>query len=58
LFKLETEDVTPAEPPAMSSAVPNWRSGDSIYFGHKTVRAVGIRDDDAAQPPVIVEEAS
>jgi hypothetical protein len=42
----------------MSSAVPNWRSGDSIYFGHRTLHAVGIRDDDAPQPPVIVEEAS
>jgi hypothetical protein len=33
LFKLETEDVTLAEPPTMSSAVPNWRSCDTIPLG-------------------------
>jgi hypothetical protein len=43
----------------VSSAVPNWRSGDTIQLGHRTLRVVGIRDDDADQPPVlIVEEAS
>jgi hypothetical protein len=59
LFELETEDGTPAEPPTVSSAVPNWRSGDTIQLGHRTLRVVRIRDDDADQPPVlIVEEAS
>ena len=58
LFKLKTKDSVPAEPPTLSSAVPNWRAGDTIPLGHKTLRVVGIRDDDADQPPVrVVEEA-
>ena len=57
LFKLETTDGMPAEP-TLSSAVPSWRAGDSIPLGGKTLQVVGLRDDDADQPPVlIVEEA-
>ena len=37
-------------------AVPNWKAGDSIDFGHWTLRVVGTRDDDADQPPVLVVE--
>jgi hypothetical protein len=33
LFRLETTDGEPAEPPTLSSAVPNWRSGDTIPLG-------------------------
>lgn len=41
------------------SAVPDWLPGHAIYFGPRTLRVVGVRDDDADQPPVlIVEEAS
>jgi hypothetical protein len=59
LFKLETTDGVPAEPPTLSTAVPNWRPGDTIPLGGKTLQVVGLRDDDADQPPVlIVEEAS
>jgi hypothetical protein len=58
LFKLETTDGAPAEPPTLPSAVPNWCPGDTIPLGGKTLRVVGLRDDDADQPPVlIVEEA-
>jgi hypothetical protein len=56
LFKLETPEGVPAEPPTLSSAVPNWRAGDTIPLGHRTLRVVGIRDDDADQPPVLVVE--
>ena len=56
LFRLETVEGEPAEPPTLSAAVPNWRIGDSIYFRHKTVAVVGKRDDDADQPPVLVVE--
>ena len=56
LFKLETTDGVPAEPPTLSSAVPNWRPGDVIPLGRKALRVVGIRDDDADQPPVLVVE--
>jgi hypothetical protein len=59
LFRLETTDGTRADPPTLSSAVPNWKPGDTIPLGGRTLRVVGIRDDDADQPPVlIVEEAS
>jgi hypothetical protein len=35
LFRLETIDGLPAEPATLSSAVPNWRSGDRIPLGAK-----------------------
>jgi len=53
---LETPDGAPAEPPSFSAAVPNWRPGDTIHFGHRTLRVVGRRDDDADQPPVLIVE--
>ena len=56
LFKLETADGTPAEPSSLSAAVPNWSPGDTIHLGHKALRVVGIRDDEADQPPVLVVE--
>jgi hypothetical protein len=56
LFKLERRDGTPAEPSSFSSAVPNWAPGETIHFGHRTVRVVAVRNDDADQPPVLVIE--
>jgi hypothetical protein len=57
LFRLETTGGVPAEPPTLASAVPNWRAGDSIHFGRRTLRVIGTRDDDAAdQPPVLIVE--
>lgn len=56
LFKLESEDGTLAEPPTMSSAVPNWCSGDTIQLVHRALRVIGKRDDDADQPPVLEVE--
>jgi hypothetical protein len=56
LFKLETPDGALAEPSSISSAVPNWAPGETLHFGHRTVRVVGVRDDDADQPPVLVVE--
>jgi hypothetical protein len=29
-FKLERKDGTPADPPRLSTAVPNWGTGDTI----------------------------
>jgi hypothetical protein len=58
LFRLETPDGAPAEPPTLTSAVPNWRVGDTIPLGHsRTLRVVGVRDEDADQPPALVVEA-
>ena len=56
LFRLQMEDGAPAEPPTLDSAVPNWRAGDRIPLGGKTLRVVGVRDEDADQPPVLVVE--
>jgi hypothetical protein len=57
LFRLERTDGTPAEPPTLHSAIPNWGAGDTIPLGRdRTLRIVGLRDDDAEQPPVLVVE--
>jgi hypothetical protein len=56
LFRLETVDGAPAEPPTLTSAVPNWRSGDTIPLGQKTLRVLRVRDEDAEQPPILVVE--
>jgi hypothetical protein len=56
MFKLETVEGEPAEPPTLSSAVPNWRPGDEIPLGRRSLHVVGVRDDDADQPPVLVVE--
>jgi hypothetical protein len=59
LFRLETLEGVPAEPPTLASAVLNWKAGDTIPLGRTTLRVVAVRDDDANQPPgLIVEEAS
>jgi hypothetical protein len=43
-FTLEYEDGSPAEPPALSSAVPNWRPGDTIPPGDsRALRLVEVR---------------
>jgi hypothetical protein len=41
LFRLETPAGTPAEPPTLSAAVPNWQPGDTIHLGHRTLQVVG-----------------
>jgi hypothetical protein len=57
LFKLETRDGLPAEPPMLSSAVPNWSPGDEIPLGPgRALRVVEMRDDDGGSPPVLVVE--
>jgi hypothetical protein len=50
LFKLETVEGTLAEPSSLSSAVPNRGPGETIHFGHRTMRVVGVRDDGEDQP--------
>jgi hypothetical protein len=56
LFRLQIADGAPTEPPTLSAAVPNWSPGDTIPLGHRTLRVVVLRDDDADQPPVLVVE--
>jgi hypothetical protein len=48
LFRLETPEGTPAEPPSIAVAIPNMRAGDTIPLGGRTLRVVRVRDDDAA----------
>jgi len=53
LFRLETVEGKPADPPTLNAAVPNWPAGSTIHVGRRTLRVVGTRDDDAEQPPVL-----
>jgi hypothetical protein len=50
LFRLEYTGGVPADPPTMTSGVPNWKAGDTIPFGRRMLRVVAVRDDDADQP--------
>jgi len=57
LFKLETRDGLPAEPPTLSAAVPNWSAGDVIALSaDRGLRVVAKRDEDADSPPVLIVE--
>jgi len=56
LFRLETVDGEPANPPTLSAVVPNWGVGERIYLGGRTLQVVGHRDDEADAPPVLVVE--
>jgi hypothetical protein len=38
MFKLEREDGTPADPPTLDTAVPNWSAGDTIPLGRDKTR--------------------
>jgi hypothetical protein len=58
LYRLEQEDGTPADPPTLKTAVPDWRSGDTIPLGGRTLSVLAVRDDDADQAPVLVVEDS
>jgi hypothetical protein len=57
IFRLELEDGTPADPPRLDTAVPNWRAGDTIPLGGgRILRVIDIRPgeqpDDASVPVV------
>jgi hypothetical protein len=56
-FRLQRTDGSPADPPTYRSSVLTWRQGDTIPLGGgRTLRVLGVRDDDADQPPVLVVE--
>jgi hypothetical protein len=44
-FRLQTAEGASAEPPTLTSAVPNWRPGDTIPLGRRTLRVVHVRDE-------------
>jgi hypothetical protein len=54
MFRLVQEDGTPTDPPTLKSAVPNWRPGDSIPLGGRSLRVIDVRDEDVGQAPVLV----
>jgi hypothetical protein len=41
LFRLETADGAPAEPPRFETAMPNWSADDTIPVGARTLRVLG-----------------
>jgi hypothetical protein len=46
-FKLEREDGTPADPPTLHTAVPNWQAGDTIPLGaDRMLRVIETRFED------------
>jgi hypothetical protein len=55
-YELQREDGTPADPPTLKTAVPNWRVGDTIPLGGRTLRVVRVRVVDPDQNPVLVVE--
>jgi hypothetical protein len=56
-FRLQRTDGSPADPPTYRSSVLSWRQGDEIPLNaERTLRVLGVRDDDADQPPVLVVE--
>jgi hypothetical protein len=59
-FSLEHEDGSPAEPLTFSTAVPNWRPGDTIPLGgNRTLCVVDIRPGPEPDgDPVLVVEAA
>ena len=56
-FRLEKENGTPADPPVLHTAVPNWSAGDTIPLSaDKTLRVIATRFVDEA-PVLVVEPA-
>ena len=48
-FRLEHEDGTPADPPTLKAAVPNWQTGDTIALGRgRMLRVVAFRLDEGS----------
>jgi len=56
VFRLETADGAEADPPKIESVVPNWRAGDTIPLGPRTLRVVDVRHDEADDASVLVVE--
>jgi hypothetical protein len=56
VFRLETADGAPADPPKLESAVPNWSPGHTIPLGARTLRVVDVRYDEADDASVLVVE--
>lgn len=58
-YKLETQDGTPADPPLLHTAVPNWHPGDTIPLGRdRVLRVTEVRADDPDEDSVLVVGAA
>jgi hypothetical protein len=56
-FRRQRTDGSPADPPTYRSTVLVWQQGDTIPLSaERTLRVLGVRDDDADEPPVLVVE--
>lgn len=56
-FTLEYADGTPAAPPVLQTAVPNWSVGDTIPLRAEGMfRVVEVRPSTADENPVLVVE--
>jgi hypothetical protein len=56
-FKLEHEDGTPADPPVLHTAVPNWSARDTIPLGRdRVLRVLEVRSVRKDENPVLVVE--
>jgi hypothetical protein len=54
-FKLEQEDGTPADPPILKTAVPNWSPGNTIAISAaRTLEVIEVRVDDPSDAPTLV----
>jgi hypothetical protein len=59
IFKLELADGTPANPPRLDVAVPNWSAGDTIPLGRdRTFRVIEVlpAKGDEDEPVLVVIE--
>ena len=54
-FKLETPDGAAADPPTLQTVAPQWRRGDTIPLGRRTLRVADVRHEDAV---LVVEDVS
>lgn len=54
-FKLEHQDGTPADPPTLQTAVPNWAAGDAIPLSRDaSLRVVEVKPPSDSDLPVLV----
>jgi hypothetical protein len=52
---ISAEDGTPADPPTLNTAVPNWRPSDTIRLGNgRTLRVIDVRPGGDDDDPVLV----
>jgi hypothetical protein len=54
-FKLETADGAAADPSTFRTAPPNWKAGDAIPVGPRSLRVVDVRVNED-ESVLVVEE--